>query len=145
MEEQYYYYDTTVITPGIIITWIVFLLLYLFSASRILVKAGEPAWAGFIPIYNEYLLIKISGKPGWWLWLYLVPVLNIVIIIWARNMLSKSFGKGEGFTVGLILLWIIFFPILAFDNDIKYLGPFGNKDEFQARQTKFDFENQNNP
>jgi len=29
-------------------------------------------------------------------------------------MLSKSFGKDEAFTVGLILLGIVFLPILGF-------------------------------
>ena len=47
-------------------------------------------------------------------------------------MLSKSFGKEEGFTVGLVLLGIVFFPILGF-GDAKYLGPFGDKTAFDAR------------
>jgi hypothetical protein len=40
------------------------------------------------------------------------------------NLLSKSFGKSEGFTVGLILLPIVFYPILGF-GDAKYQGPAG--------------------
>ena len=39
-------------------------------------------------------------------------------------MLSKSFGKDEGFTVGLVFLNIIFLPILAF-GDAQYQGPYG--------------------
>jgi len=33
------------------------------------------------------------------------------------HKLSKSFGKGAGFTVGLVLLSIIFLCILAFGSD----------------------------
>jgi hypothetical protein len=50
-------------------------------------------------------------------------------------MLSKSFGKEEGFTVGLVLLGIVFFPILGF-GDAKYLGPFGDKAAFDAQNLK---------
>jgi hypothetical protein len=40
------------------------------------------------------------------------------------NLLSKSFGKSEGFTVGLILLPFIFYPILGL-GDAQYSGPAG--------------------
>lgn len=41
------------------------------------------------------------------------------------NLLSKSFGKGVGFTIGLLFLPFIFMPILGFDKSIKYIGPAG--------------------
>jgi len=56
--------------------------------------------------------------------LLIIPIVNIIFVIWSVNLLSKSFGKNEGFTVGLIFLWIIFLPILAF-GDSKYKGPAG--------------------
>lgn len=37
----------------------------------------------------------------------------------------KSFGKEEGFTIGVIFLGFIFIPILAF-GDSQYIGPSGN-------------------
>jgi hypothetical protein len=42
------------------------------------------------------------------------------------NLLSISFGKTEGFTVGLVLLPFVFLPILAFGDD-QYRGPAGIK------------------
>ena len=33
------------------------------------------------------------------------------------NALARSFGKGVGFTVGMILLPIVFYPLLAMDNE----------------------------
>ncbi len=50
-------------------------------------------------------------------------------------MLSKSFGKDEAFTVGLVLLGFIFFPVLGFGG-ATYLGPYGNKHEFENRNLK---------
>jgi hypothetical protein len=101
------------------------------SLWKIFTKAGEEGWKAIIPIYNAYILLKIVGKPGWWLILFIIPLVNYVFIIWTYNMLSKSFGKDEGFTVGLVLLGIIFFPILGFGSAV-YQGPFGDKAAYEA-------------
>lgn len=84
-------------------------------------KAGKPGWACIIPIYNFIVLLEIVGKPLWWFLLMLIPVVNIIVAIIVYHNLSLSFGKTAGFTVGLVLLPFIFFPILAF-GDAKYLG-----------------------
>jgi hypothetical protein len=89
---------------------------------KVYAKAGQPGWACIIPIYNIIVLLQIVGKPIWWIFLFLIPCVNIVFVIWTINLLSKSFGQSEGFTVGLILLPFIFYPILGFGN-YKYLGP----------------------
>jgi hypothetical protein len=51
--------------------------------------------------------------------------LNVVFSIWTYNLLAKSFGKSEGFTVGLVLVPFIFLPILGF-GEAKYEGPAGS-------------------
>ena len=89
-------------------------------------KAGKPGWAAIVPIYNLIVLLEIVGKPWWWLFLMLIPIVNLVILIIVYHNLSLSFGKSGGFTVGLILLGFIFLPILAF-GDAKYVGPGGNQ------------------
>jgi hypothetical protein len=43
-----------------------------------------------------------------------IPFVNIIIAIIVFNDLAKSFGKGIGFTIGLLFLSFIFLPILAF-------------------------------
>jgi|SRR5581483_1778987 len=106
---------------------------------KIYTKAGQPGWACLIPIYGALVLLKIVGKPWWWIFLLWFPVFSI----WTINMLSKSFGKDEGFTVGILLLGIVFLPILAF-SDAKYLGPYGDPAAFQAaQQPHFDFDQSN--
>jgi len=59
-------------------------------------------------------LLQITGKPIWWLILYLIPFVNIVAVILVCIELAKRFGKGVGFGVGLALLPFIFYPILGF-------------------------------
>ena len=73
-------------------------------------------WQAFVPIWNTIVLIKISGKPIWWIILLLIPIVNIVILILIYHGLSTSFGHGAGFTVGLIFLSIIFLYILGYDS-----------------------------
>lgn len=107
--------------PGALF-WIICLaviVFYIATMWKIFEKAGKPGWASIIPIYNTIVLLQISGKPGWWVLLYLIPVVNIVIAIIATLGLAHNFGKGTGFAIGLMLLGFIFLPILAW-GDAEY-------------------------
>ena len=112
------------------IIWIlimVALTIFMIAANwMIYEKAGKPGWACIIPIYSTLVLLEIVGKPWWWLLLMFIPVANIVFAIWMTNLLSKSFGYNEGFTIGLILLPFIFYPIMGFSS-VKYKGPAGTE------------------
>ncbi len=98
----------------IIVFYVGIITLLLVSLWKIVAKAGEPGWAGIIPVYNMMILAKIAEKPIWWGALVLIPIAGIVFQIWIWNRVVKRFGLSEGFTVGLVLLPIIFLPILAF-------------------------------
>ncbi|WP_019135374.1 DUF5684 domain-containing protein [Cellulomonas massiliensis] len=100
----------------------------LFGAFK---KAGEPAWAAFVPVYNSIVLLKIAGKPWWWFLLALIPIVNIVVWIIVAIELSKSFGHGTGFAVGLIFLSIIFLFVLSYDGN-PYVGPGGVRQQVPA-------------
>lgn len=91
---------------------------------KIFVKAGKPGWAAIIPIYNLIVLLEIVGKPLWWIILLIIPCVSIIFAVWMTNLLSKSFGQGVGFTIGLIFLGFIFYPLLGF-GDYRYIGPGG--------------------
>lgn len=85
-------------------------------------KAGQPGWAAIIPIYNVYILLKIAGRPAWWLIvILLIPIVNFLMLILVSIDVAKAFGKGAGFGVGLAILGFIFFPILGF-GDAQYHG-----------------------
>ena len=127
--------------PFFVICWLAVVIFLIAAQWKVYAKTGQPGWACIIPIYNIYILTKIAGKPGIWTLWCLIPVVNIVFVIWLYNILSKSFGHDEGFTVGLLLLGFIFWPILGFGKS-KYLGPYGDPVAFNAyqEQHKFDFE-----
>ena len=85
------------------------------------VKAGQPGWGIFIPIYNAYLLTQIARKPGWWVLLMFVPIVNLVINAIVSIGVAENFGKSARFGFGLFFLPFLFYPILGF-GDAAYTG-----------------------
>jgi len=96
------------------IAWIVFIII---GWWRTFVKAGKPGWGAIIPFYNMYLYIKVGGRPGWWLILFFIPFLNIIMDLIVSIDVSKNFGHGTGYGIGLWLLKPIFMLILGFGGD----------------------------
>jgi hypothetical protein len=117
-----YSYSSQGKPPGPVfwICWTVYTILMIAAWWKIFSKAGQPGWAAIIPIYNWIVWCKIVGRPAWWVLLLLIcfPIFFIILLI----DLAKSFGKGVGFAIGLILVSIIFFPILGFGS-ATYQGP----------------------
>lgn len=119
-----YSYTSQSKAPGPIfwIFWLAFMILMIAAVWKIFTKAGQPGWASIIPIYNWYIWCKIVGRPGWWVILFFIPFVNFIVGIILCIDLAKSFGKGVGFGIGLILLPVIFCPILGFGS-AQYQGP----------------------
>lgn len=101
---------------------LVLIVVLVASFWKIFTKAGKPGWAAIIPIYNIIVLLEIIGRPVWWVLLMLIPCVNVVVSALVFIDLAKSFGKDVVFGIGLWLLGIVFFPILAF-SDARYIGP----------------------
>ena len=62
---------------------------------------------------------------GWdWLWIIalFVPYLNVVFWILLMVDLGRVYGRGVAFTLGLIVLPMLFIPLLGVDGS-EYLGP----------------------
>jgi hypothetical protein len=113
------------VTAFLCIWYVVYFLiiaLYIAGMWKMFVKAGKPGWAAIIPIYNIIILCEVAGRPGWWVLLFLIPIVNIVVIAMISIDVAASFGKGTGFGIGLWLLGFIFYPMLGF-GDARYIGP----------------------
>ena len=124
-----------------------FYVLLIIALWRIFTKAGEAGWKALIPIYNVYILYKISNLS--FLYWFIIPVLAagillgiggsmtndtakalislvgyaIELVMYAKfsSALAKAFGKGTGFAVGLFFFPNIFQLILGFGS-AKYVG-----------------------
>ncbi len=126
---------------------LIWLVINIVSLWRIFTKAGEAGWKSIIPIYNSYVQYSITwntkifwvniglsivstivsviqnGNSSMILTLIstIISIASTVIFIIASHKLSKAFGHGVGFTVGLVLLNPIFMLILAFGSS-EYEG-----------------------
>ena len=98
------------------------LIIMVVSMWIIFEKAGKPGWVAIVPIYNLIIWLEIVKKPIWWIILFFIPMVNLVISFMLSYYLALAFGKRIGFTIGLILLPFIFFPILAFGKSTYNLG-----------------------
>ena len=87
-------------------------------------------------------MTKIAAKPAWWVIMFFIPLVNIVFAIMLYNEIAKKFGQGIGFTIGLILLPFVFFPILGFgdytyQNEVAAQYSFGAIIKKAGRKVKF--------
>ena len=104
------------------IIYLAVLVLMVASMWKIYVKANEPGWAAIVPIYNIVVLLKIVGKPIWWIVLFIIPLVSLVAAVLIYVSFAKSFGKDTGYGIGLALLPFVVHPMLAFGS-ATYQGP----------------------
>ena len=105
----------------------IFIAVYMVIATyagfwKVFEKARIPGWKTLIPVYNSILVLRLAGKPDWWVVLLFIPFVDIVLGIYLSIRISECFGKGILFGVGLALLPFIFYPILGF-GDAEYFPP----------------------
>jgi len=94
-------------------------LLVWMSWFRIFSKAGQSGWKALVPFFNIFIFTKIAKKPIWWIIIYLIIPIGYIL---SALEVSKLFGKKLVFSIGLILLPMVFFPLLAFGK-AEYILP----------------------
>ena len=98
------------------------LFLSLASMWRLFTKAGEAGWKSLIPIYGALVLLRLVGRPAWWLLLAMVPIVNLIPAVMICFDIARAYGKGAGTGLGILLLGPIFIMWLAF-GDAAYVPP----------------------
>lgn len=104
--------------------WIISIGLSIFMVVtmwKVYRKLGKQGWECLIPIYNIYVLCEVIGKEWWYILLLFVPFANIYAMYVIYDGIAKKFGKETGFTIGMMFLPIIFFPILAFSKSANVI------------------------
>ena len=89
---------------------------------KVFEKAGIPGWKSIVPIYSNLLILRMIGRPDWWLLLMLVPLVNIVVAIVVQIEMAERFGKGILFGAGLFFFPFVLYPLLGFGN-VEYHPP----------------------
>jgi hypothetical protein len=110
----------------------------IISTWKIFSKAGEPGWTSLIPIYNVYIMTKIAKVSMVYFGLILLSLVTSIGVSAGISKIvddiagvvsflaycvivyniAKQFGKGIGYTLGLIFLPFIFYPMLAFGGSV---------------------------
>jgi hypothetical protein len=84
-------------TLGVVPTLLISLAVYVYYAFSLTTIAGKTetggGWMAWVPILNLLLMCRIAGRPGWWLVLMLIPLVNIVILL----MLWMAIAEARGF------------------------------------------------
>lgn len=130
----------TSISTGVLL-WIIGIIAY----WKLFTKAGEAGWKAIIPVYSEFKLYDLTWK-GYMLWILvalavvsallltltsnmflavigvILNIIGMIISIIAKVKLSKAYGHGVGFAIGLIFFFPIFILILGFGKS-EYVGP----------------------
>ncbi len=136
-------FDAALLSTACIIAYNV---LYIIGVWKIFNKMGESGWKSIIPIYNDFILYKhcLSGKyyllyllltfasaafsvqypnvdtmPGFAIAaVVLIGIALMLLDISLKLNLSRSFGHGGLFVLGLLFFEPIFMMILGFNNDV---------------------------
>lgn len=126
------------ILGGLIVFFLMSFVFQVVAYWRVFKKAGQSGWKSLIPVYSSYIRYKIAWKPLWF-WISgllmaagillggragqipaldaLAPVITVAgWLLYAASMykLSRAFGRGFPFALGLILLQPLFTMILGF-------------------------------
>jgi hypothetical protein len=92
------------------------------AMCQVFARAGQPWWAALVPFYNFYVLLRVVGRPGWWLALMIIPIVNVVYLVIVAVDLAKAFGKDGAFAFLLVLPPFVGLPLLGFGS-AAYRGP----------------------
>lgn len=114
-------------------------LIVLASMWRLFRKAGRPAWAALVPVYDMVIMFRIADRPAWQAlaavfgcaaiaagrilapdlsssMLLTLTLLAITAGCWMSGCvgLAQRFDRSLSFGFGMAMLPMVFFPILAF-------------------------------
>jgi signal peptidase I len=115
-----YYNDFTFIST--LLFFIIWYVLQSVAYYKFFEKAGQPGWAGLIPIYNYYIHINLVGRPKYWVLLLFVPVVNFFIALTIHLDLLKSYNKFTYLDQVLGVILAPFYMVYVAYSDTQYEG-----------------------
>ncbi|NNJ88134.1 MAG: signal peptidase I, partial [Eudoraea sp.] len=106
--------------------WILFILLvqviHFLGTWKLYIKAGRQAWEAAVPVYNAIVLMKIINRPGWWVILLFIPIINLLMfpVIWVETI--RSFGRNSLIDTWLVILTLGFYTYyINYSLDVEHV------------------------
>jgi hypothetical protein len=77
---------------------------------------ADSEWMAWVPVLHLYLASQIGGKPWWWVFLFAIPVLNLIadVGMWMGIARSQNRSVAWGFLALFPVLNLIMAGVLAF-------------------------------
>ena len=96
-------------------------------------KAGYAPFLAAVPIYNSVILLRIIGRPAWWVILLYFPIVNLLMlpVVWVET--ARKFGKDS--LTDTFLAWAtlgLYGFYINYASDVTY-----NPDQSTVPKTKF--------
>ncbi len=105
--------------------WLLFIgiiqLIHFGGTYKLYQKAGRKSWEALVPIYNAYILMKIIGRPTWWVILLFIPIINLLMfpVVWIETI--RSFGKNTQKDTWLVVLTLGLYTYAINNSDVSYV------------------------
>jgi len=100
-----------------VVLWIGVYIWMALCLQTIAKKTDTPnAWLAWIPIANIYLMCKVADKPGWWTFLFFIPIANIVfaVLVWMKIAEVRNRPNWLGILMIVPIANLVIPGILAF-------------------------------
>ena len=95
-----------------------------FGLTKLFERAGVTPWKAFVPFYNTWIMQTLAMRPRHWVFWQFIPVVGWFITPGIFIEFVKLFGK---FSIGshilAALLAPLYFPYIAYSENVKYIGP----------------------
>lgn len=96
-------------------------------------KAGYAPFLAAVPIYNSVILLRIIGRPAWWVVLLYFPIVNMLMlpVVWVET--ARKFGKDS--LTDSFLAWAtlgLYGFYINYASDVTY-----NPEQSTVPKTKF--------
>src|SRR4030043_362010 len=78
-------------------------------------------WTAWIPLVQIWTIVSSAGKPGWWVILFIIPIVNTIVYFYLLICITENLGKNKwlGLLMLLPIINLIFLGMLAFSKTEK--------------------------
>jgi len=78
-------------------------------------------WTAWIPIVQLWTIVSSAGKPGWWVILFIIPIVGAIVYFYLWICITENLGKNKwlGLLMLLPVINLIFMGMLAFSKTEK--------------------------
>ena len=95
--------------------------IHFLGTWKLYISAGYKSWQAAVPVYNAVILMKIIGRPKWWVILLFIPTINIILfgVIWIETL--RSFGKNSSLDTAFgILTFGLYTYTINYNENVQY-------------------------